>query len=143
MLWNGKCRKPTWPTANLGSNTDINTLLFQAVLLSAISEIDTPAVRVVFMLCWFIGRQLSASVAWTGIASIFSCITSCSVVITACSQVGSLHALQGLHQSQRQIGAQITSGSCFSFYFFKFLRCSCRSVSTFSIGWSNDLKRLH
>lgn len=36
-----------------------------------------------FMLSWVVGRQLSAGVARTGIASIFSCITSCSLVIKA------------------------------------------------------------
>lgn len=86
------CRKPAqpkryWPNWRLAIIQTLIHLLFQAPHCYLISKIETPTVQDFFMLCWLIGRQLSASVACTGIANgFFSCITGSSLVILQSSR---------------------------------------------------------
>lgn len=77
MPWNGEQQK-TYIAKTLlsrlvpGRNVGINApTLPSTALLSVISKIETPTAQDFFMLCWFVGKQLHAAVAHTGIADIF------------------------------------------------------------------------
>jgi len=85
-----------------GHHVDVTTPASPSTaLLSVISKIEAPTVQDFFMLHWFTGRQWSAGVARTGIANIFSCITSCSLVILQSSREPACFTRT---VSQRQIG---------------------------------------
>lgn len=138
-----KCYRPNHCMAKV----DINApTLPSTALLSVISKIETPSAQGSFMLCLFIGRQLSAGMAQTGTAGISSCRTSCSRVILQISRGPVWFTRIIASQMWRQIGHRSYFFLPPSFYFFFiFLSYNCRSVwsvSTFSISWSNVLKWL-